>query len=174
MTGDHNQPVLGEQVYIAPTAYVGGDVTLGDECTVMHHVTIRGDIAPIRIGARASIQDGAVLHTPDGTALDLAEDVGVAHRAVVHGRRIGRRTLIGIGAVLLDNCEIGSRCVIAAGAVVTPGMVVPDGKVVMGTPGRIVRDVSERDLEMIDEVIRNYRRLNRLHAAGHFPNIAAG
>lgn len=172
MTDHFKQPVLGARVFIAETAYVGGDVTLGEECTVMHHVTIRGDIAPIRIGARASIQDGAVLHTPDGTPLDIADDVGVAHRAVVHGRRIGARTLIGIGAVLLDDCQIGSRCVIAAGAVVTPGMTVPDGKVVMGTPGRIVRDATKRDLAMIDEVIRNYRRLNRLHAAGHFPNIA--
>lgn len=165
------QPVLGRDVYIAPTAYVGGDVALGDQVTVMHHVVIRGDIAPIRIGARVNIQDGAVLHTPHDVPLDIGDDVGVAHRAVVHCRRIGRRTLIGIGAVLLDGCEIGGTCIVGAGTVLTPGTVVPDGSVVMGVPGRIVREVNARDLETIDHVVQSYIEIGRQHAAGRFPNI---
>lgn len=166
------QPVLGRDVYIAPTSYVGGDVVIGDQSTVMHHVMIRGDIAPIRIGARVNVQDGSILHTPRGVPLDIADDVGIGHRAIVHCRRIGPRTLIGMGSILLDDCEIGECCVIAAGTVLSPKTIVPDGSVVMGIPGKIVRDVSDRDLQIIDHVVQSYLQLGRLHAQGCFPNIA--
>jgi carbonic anhydrase/acetyltransferase-like protein (isoleucine patch superfamily) len=168
------QPILGRGVYIAPTAYVGGEVAIGDETTIMHHVVIRGDIAPIRIGACVNVQDGSILHTADRVPLDVGDEVSVGHRAVVHCRRVGPRTMIATGAVVLDDCEIGERCLVAAGSVLPPRTVVPDGRVVMGIPGRIVREVTDRDLEAIDTAVRNYRRLGRLHAAGHFPNIAAG
>lgn len=167
------EPVLGRGVYIAPTAYVGGDVTLGDHVTVMHHVVIRGDVAPIRIGARVNIQDGSVVHTPIGTSLDIDDDVSVGHQAVVHCRRIGRRVLVGIGAILLDDCEIGSGCIVAAGAVLPPGTVVPDGSVVMGVPGRVVRQSTAQDLAAIDEVVQNYLEIGRSHAAGRFANKGA-
>lgn len=166
-------PVLGRNVYIAPTAYVGGEVTLGDDCTVMHHVCVRGDVSAIRIGARVNVQDGAIVHTKTGVPLDIAEDVGIGHRAVVHCRRVGRHTLIGIGAIVLDDAEIGADCLVAAGAVVPPGMIVPDGKLVMGIPARVVRDVSAKEREYVDFVVSNYLRLNRSHAAGAYPNIAA-
>jgi len=165
------RPVLGRDVYIAPTSYVGGDVVIGDQSTVMHHVMIRGDIAPIRIGARVNVQDGSILHTPWGTALDIADDVGIGHRAIVHCRRVGPRTLIGMGAILLNDCEIGSRCIVAAGALLSPKTVVPDGSVVMGVPGKVVREVTDRDLQTIDHVVQSYLELGRLHAAGQFPNI---
>lgn len=167
-------PILGRDVFIATTAYVGGDVIIGDLSTIMHHVTVRGDIAPIRIGKRVNIQDGSVVHTPHATPLDIGDDVGVGHRAVVHCRRVGSRTLIGIGAILLDDCEIGSCCVIAAGTVLPPKTVIPDESVVMGVPGKIIRMTSERDLATIDHVVRSYVELGRLHAAGHFPNNSCG
>jgi carbonic anhydrase/acetyltransferase-like protein (isoleucine patch superfamily) len=166
------RPVLGREVYIAPTAYVGGDVVLGDNTTIMHHVMIRGDIAPIRIGARVNIQDGAIVHTPTGTPLDIADDVGVGHRAIVHCRRIGSRTLIGMGSILLDDCEIGSRCIIAAGTVLPPKTLIPDDSMVMGIPGKIVRSTTEADMKTIDHVVESYLRLGRLHASGRFPNAA--
>lgn len=169
---DNPQPVVGADVYIAPTAYVGGDVVLGDQVTVMHHVVIRGDIAPIRIGARVNVQDGAILHTHDGAPLDVAEDVGIGHRAVVHCRRVGPRTLIGIGAIVLDDAEIGTRCLIAAGCLIPPATIIPDGKVVMGVPGRIVRDVTSADVATIDHVVASYLELGRHHAGGRYPNIA--
>ncbi len=166
------RPIVGRDVYISPTSYVGGDVVIGDRSTIMHHVMIRGDIAPIRIGQRVNIQDGSIVHTPHGTPLDIADDVGVGHRAIVHCRRIGSRTLIGMGCILLDDCEIGSRCIIAAGSVLSPRTIVPDGSVVMGVPGKVVREVSDRDLQAIDHVIRSYLELGRLHTSGRFPNIA--
>ena len=169
---DRVRPRLGKDVYIAPTAYVAGDVTIGDRVTIMHHVMIRGDIAPIRIGSRVNVQDGTIVHTPQGTPLDIADDVSIGHRAVVHCRSIGPRTLIGIGAILLDDCEIGSRCVVGAGSVLVPRTKIPDGSVVMGMPGQVVRQATERDLAMIDHVTRSYLDLGRSHAEGHFPNIA--
>lgn len=166
------EPTLGRDVFIAPHAYVGGDVSLGDNTTVMYNVVIRGDIAPIRIGARVNIQDGTVVHTKHSVPLDIADEVGIGHMAVVHCRRIGPRSLIGIGAIVLDDCEIGADCVIAAGTVLPPGTRVPDGSMVMGVPGRVVRPVNEADRAMIDHVVRSYQKLGPLHAAGRFPNIA--
>ena len=166
------RPRLGRDVYVAPTAFVGGDVVLGDYCTLMHHVVVRGDIAPIRIGSRVNLQDGTIVHTAHGVPLDIADDVGVGHRAIIHCRRIATRTLIGMGCILLDGCEIGSRCLIAAGTVLSPRTKVPDGSVVMGVPGKVVRTVTDQDLAAIDHVVNSYVRLGRQYAAGGFPNIA--
>jgi len=162
---------LGRDVYIAPTSYVAGDVVIGDQSTIMHHVMIRGDIAPIRIGCRVNVQDGSIVHTKTGVPLEIADEVGIGHRAVVHCRRIGNRTLIATGAIVLDDCEIGSNCLVAAAALLPPGMIIPDGKVVMGAPARIVRDTTPDDLQIIDHVIASYVALGRRHAAGEFPNV---
>lgn len=156
-------------MYVAPTAWVGGEVTLGDDCTVMHQVVIRGDVSAIRIGARVNVQDAAVLHTRSGVPLEIADDVAIGHRAVVHCRRVGRFSLVGIGAILLDDCEVGEECFIAAGALLPPKTVVPDGKLVLGSPGRILRDVSEEERRYIRFVVENYRRLGASHAQGLYP-----
>ncbi|MGD2110261.1 MAG: gamma carbonic anhydrase family protein [Phycisphaerae bacterium] len=165
-------PTIGRDVFIATTAYVGGDVTLGDQTVVMHQAVIRGDIASIRIGARSNIQDGAIIHTAHDTPLDIGDEVSIGHRAVVHGRSVGSRTLIGIGAIVLDHCHIGNQCIVAAGAVVPPGSRIPARSVVMGVPGRVIRDVGDQDLETIDEAVRNYIKLGQIHTAGRYPNIA--
>ena len=103
----------------------------------------------------------------------MGDDIGVGHRAVIHCRSVGSRSPIGPGAIVLDDCEIGSRCVIAAGTVLPPGTKIPDGSVVMGVPGKIVRQTGEADLEMIDHVVSSYLELGRLHAAGRYTNITA-
>ncbi len=164
--------LLGRNVYIAPTSYVGGDVAIGDETTIMHHVTIRGDVSKIRIGARVNIQDGAVVHTHQTVDLNIEDEASIAHRAVVHCKRIGAGSLIGIGAIVLDGCDVGRGCLIAAGAVLAPNTVVPDGKLVMGIPGKVVRDVTEADQKIMQTAVANYIRLGRLHAEGHYPNAA--
>jgi carbonic anhydrase/acetyltransferase-like protein (isoleucine patch superfamily) len=137
----------------------------------MHHVTIRGDVAPIRVGRRVNIQDGAVLHCNRGVTLEVEDDVGIGHRAVVHCRRIGSGSLIGIGALVLDNSVIGRGCLVAAGAVVTPGTVVPDGKVVMGTPAKPVRDATDEHRRYQALVVESYLNLGSLHAAGKYPSV---
>lgn len=172
MSETAKQVRIGTGVYIAPTAYVGGDVELGDACTVMHQVTIRGDVSAIRIGRRVNVQDGTVIHTKTGVPLEIADDVSIGHRAVVHCRRVGRGTLIGIGAIVLDDAEIGEDCIIAAGALIPPGTKVENGKVVLGVPGRVARDVTAEDRRYIAFVNERYADLNRRHAAGEFPNAA--
>lgn len=164
--------VLGKDVYIAPTAYVGGDVTLSDQCTVMHQVVIRADVSAIRIGKRVNVQDGTIVHTNRGVQLDIEDDVSIGHCAVVHCRRVGAGSLIGIGSIVLDDCEIGKGCLIAAGSLLPPRTMVPDGKVVMGVPGKIVRDTTPQEREYFAEVNASYIHLGRLHSAGKYPNHA--
>ena len=164
------RPRIGRNVYIAPTSFVAGDLVIGDDCTIMHHVMIRADIAPIRIGKRVNVQDGSNLHTKFGVPLEIGDDVAIGHRAVVHCRRVGDRTLIAIGAIVLDDAEIGADCVIGAGAVVAPGTIIPDGRMVLGLRGRIVRDTNVQDRAMVRDVVENYLRLGREYAAGRFPN----
>ncbi|MFQ5491849.1 MAG: gamma carbonic anhydrase family protein [Phycisphaerae bacterium] len=172
MPADPPTVTLGHNVYIAPSAYVAGEVTLEDDCTVMHHVVIRGDIAAIQIGKRCNVQDGAIIHTKHSCPQIIGDDVSMGHRAVVHGHRIGSGVLVGIGSIILDDCQIGDGCVIAAGALLPPGTVIPDGKVVMGIPGLVVRDVNDDDRRYARHVVASYLALGRRHAAGHFPNIA--
>ncbi len=164
------RPRLGRGVYIAPTAFVGGDVVLGDDTTVMHHVTIRGDVSAIRIGRRVNVQDAVVIHTRTGVPLEIADEVSIGHRAVVHCRRVETRALIGTGAIVLDDCEIGAEAIVAAGAVLPPGTIVPAGKLVLGVPGRVVRDVSEAERAYVRFVVESYQKLNRIHAVGGVPN----
>ena len=164
------RPTIGKNVFIASTAYVGGNVTVCDECTIMHHVTIRGDVSDITIGRRVNVQDGTVIHTLTGVPLEIADEVVIGHRAVVHCRKVGTRVLIGIGAIVLDNCEVGDGCVVAAGAVLPPGMLVPPGKMGVGVPARVLRGVTDREREYIGFALDNYSRLNRQHAAGVYPN----
>ncbi len=162
---------LGRDVYIAPTSYVAGGVTLGDECTIMHHVTIRGDVGRIRLGRRVNVQDGSVLHNETGVDLDIGDDVGIGHRAVVHCRRVGSRSLIGIGSIVLDRCEIGEGCIIAAGAVVPPGTTVPNGTVMMGVPAKPVRQTTDAERGYICEVVTRYVELGKIHRLGKYPNV---
>jgi len=162
--------VYGRNVFVAPTAYVGGDVFIGDDCIIMHHVAIRGDVAPIRLGNRVNIQDGCVLHCNCDVPLELEDDVAVGHRAVVHCHRVGAGSLVGIGALLLDDVVVGRGCIIAPGSVLAPRFVVPDGMVVMGIPGRITRAVEDRDRAYQARVIQGYLTLGRLHADGKYPN----
>ncbi len=169
MSPEPVRPTIGRGVYIAPSAVVCGDVTLGDDCTVLHHVTIRGDVSAIRIGARCNIQDGTVIHTKTGVDLDIEDDVAIGHRAVVHCTRVGRGTLIGIGAIVLDECTIGRNCVIGAGAVVPPGTTIPDNKLVVGVPGRVIRETGPKERAYVDFVLTNYQKLNREHARGKYP-----
>lgn len=164
------RPIIGQNVYIAPTAYVGGEVRLGDSCTVMHNVTIRADVSAITIGRRVNVQDGTVIHTLTGVPLDIEDEVVIGHRAVVHCRRVCSRVLIGIGAIVLDNCEIGEGSIIAAGAVVPPGTIVPPGKLVMGLPAKALRDVTQDERRYVAYALENYARLNRDHAGGRYPN----
>ena len=160
---------LGE-VFLAESAVVQGDVTLSAGVNIWHQCVVRGDVAPIRLGERVNVQDSTVLHCRSAVPLELAADVAIGHQAVVHCKSVGSRTLIGIRAVVLDDCEIGENCLIAAGALLPPGTVVPNGSVVMGIPGKVVRKIRAAEEEYVDRVIKTYLELARAHAGGRFPD----
>ncbi len=162
-------PRIGKDVYISPTAYVCGDLEIGDGCSIMHHVCIRADIAPIRIGPHTNVQDGTVLHTRYGVPLDIEERVVIGHRAVVHCRRVGANSLIGIGAIVLDEAKVGNGAMVAAGAVVRPRAEVAPGTLVGGVPAKYLRDLNEDDHREIARIVESYVEMGRRYAAGEFP-----
>lgn len=150
-------PTLGRDLYVAPNATVIGDVHIGDGSSVWFGAVIRGDVFPIRIGARTNIQDNCVVHVTGGTAATtVGDDVTVGHLALLHGCTIGSRTLVGMGSVVLDGAEIGDECVVAAGTLVAPRTKVPPRSMVMGRPGRVVRAVTDADLAWVLEAGRLY------------------
>lgn len=155
--------------YVASNAVVRGDVVLGAGVNLWFGVTIRGDLARITLGPRVNIQDGGIVHTDYDVPMDIEEGVVIGHAAVVHGRRIGKGTLIGMGARLLSSCEIGQDCLIAAGSLVTEGRRIPDRSVVMGMPGKIVREIKPEELKHIQEINAHYLELAQRYARGAYP-----
>ena len=139
------QPVLGQGVYIARTAVVLGDVTLGDHASVWYNAVVRGDINRIVIGDRTNIQDNAVLHLADEFPCLLGRLVTVGHSAIVHACTVQDEVLIGMGATLLDGAVIGAQSIIGANALVTQGTHIPEGSLVVGAPARIARALSAQE-----------------------------
>ena len=149
-------PTVPATAHVEESAILIGDVVLGDRASVWFGAVVRADIQRIEIGARTNVQDLCVLHVTEEFAVHLAEDVTLGHRVTVHGARIGARTLLGIGCIVLDGAEVGEDCLVAAGAVVTPGTRVPSGSLVAGVPGRVVRPLTAAELEKIRIPARNY------------------
>jgi carbonic anhydrase/acetyltransferase-like protein (isoleucine patch superfamily) len=139
----------GAGVFIAPGAVVVGQVRLGDRVSIWYGAVVRGDMAPISIGAETNIQDGAVLHVDPPAPVELGERVVVGHRAVIHGARVADECLIGMGAILLNNAVVGTHSIVGAGAVVTEGMQIPPLSLVLGVPARVVRTLPETVEERI-------------------------
>jgi carbonic anhydrase/acetyltransferase-like protein (isoleucine patch superfamily) len=155
--------------YIASGVVVTGDVVLGAGVNVWYGTVIRGDLARITLRPRVNIQDGCIIHTDHDLPQDIEEGVVVGHRAVLHGRRIGRDTLVGMGALLLSGCEVGEECLIAAGTLVTEGRRIPPRSVVMGVPGKVVREVTAQELQRTQAICAGYLDLAQRYARGAFP-----
>ena len=155
--------------YVARNAVVTGDVVLAAGVNVWFGTVIRGDLARVTLGPRVNLQDGCVVHTDGGEPQVIEEGVVVGHRAVLHGRVVGRDTLVGMGALLLSGCEIGAECLIAAGTLVTEKRRIPPRSVVMGVPGRVVREVTADDLRRTHAIAAHYLELAQRYAHGSFP-----
>ncbi len=158
-----------QDYYVAPGAIVTGDVILAPGVNIWFGCVVRGDLARISLGPRVNIQDGCVVHTDHDIPQDIEEGVVAGHGAVLHGRRIGRDTLIGIGASLLSGCEIGEECLIAAGALVTEGRRIPPRSVVMGVPGKVVREITAEELERTHMICAHYLEMAQRYARGAYP-----
>jgi carbonic anhydrase/acetyltransferase-like protein (isoleucine patch superfamily) len=158
-----------QDFYIADGVVVTGDVVLSAGVNLWYGTIIRGDLARITLGPRVNVQDGCILHTDYGEPQTIEEGVVVGHRAVLHGSSIGRDTLVGMGALLLSGCEIGAECLIAAGSLITEKRRIPPRSVVMGVPGRVVREVTDDDLRRTHAIAAHYLELAQRYAAGAFP-----
>ncbi len=145
---------------------VTGDVRIGADASLWFGVIIRGDVAPIVIGDRVNVQDGTIIHCDTDVPNVIDAEVSIGHRAIVHGKHIGRGTLIGMGAIVMGQTDIGEECIIGAGAVLTPGTIVPSRSVVMGVPGKVVRSVTVKDLEYMRWLTRRYIELARKYVSG--------
>ncbi|ADU13237.1 gamma carbonic anhydrase family protein [Asticcacaulis excentricus] len=136
-------PTLGEGVWIAPSAQVIGDVRLGASASVWFNAVLRADNEPMTVAARSNIQDGSVLHSDPGSPLTIGEGVTIGHKAMLHGCTVGDNSLIGINAVVLNRAVIGKNSIVGAGALVPEGKVFPDGVLLIGSPARVARELTE-------------------------------
>lgn len=165
---DDKQPQFPPQgeYWIAPTATVLGDVILQKDASVWFGVVIRGDNDPITIGERSNIQDNSVLHTDEGVPLTIGADVTVGHKAMLHGCTVGDNSLIGIGATVLNRAVIGRNCIIGAHALIPEGKVVPDNSLVVGAPGRVIRELGEAEAGFLKASAEHYVANWKRYATG--------
>ncbi|HYQ05304.1 MAG TPA: gamma carbonic anhydrase family protein [Polyangiaceae bacterium] len=157
-------PKVGEGVYVTDTARVIGDVELGEGVSVWYGSVLRGDVGSIRVGARSNIQDLCMLHMSSGSSNTvIGAEVTIGHNVVIHGALIGDGALIGMGAILLDNCEIGAEAMVAAGTLITAGTKVPPRTLVVGSPGKVVRDLRDDEWQQGRLLAARYVEVAKAH-----------
>lgn len=162
--------MIHETAFIHPAAIVLGRVTLGARVSVWPTAVLRADSDVIEIGDDSNVQDGTVIHADPGLPTKVGNRVAIGHRAIVHGSIVEDDTLIGMGAILLNGCRVGSGSIVGAGAVCREGMVIPPNSLVLGVPGRIVRETTEAERERIRHTVRSYLELQEKHRSGGVPS----
>ncbi|WP_134323866.1 gamma carbonic anhydrase family protein [Cumulibacter soli] len=153
---DTGTPQIDESAYIAPTAIVTGAVTMGPDSSLWHCAVLRADTTPITIGAGSNIQDGTTCHADPGFPLTVGERVAVGHNAILHGCTIEDDVLVGMGAIVMNGAVVGSGSIIGAGALVTQGTVIPANSMVLGSPGKVVRETTADERGGIDANWKGY------------------
>ncbi len=143
------QSGISKLAYIAEESVIVGDVTIGDESTVLYYAVLRGDNGPIRIGQRTNIQEHCILHTDPGHQLLIGNDVTVGHGCILHGCQIDDETMIGMGTIVMNGAKIGKHCLIGAGSLVTENTHIPDGFLAFGRPAKPVKPLNEKQLLML-------------------------
>ena len=159
------RPRIPESAYVANEATVIGDVALGERASLWPGVVARGDNESIRVGEGSNIQDGSVLHADPGSPLRIGNRVSVGHQAMLHGCTICDGSLIGIQSVILNNAVIGRQCIVGAGSVIPEGKQFPDRSLILGAPARVVRQLTEKDLEMLRFVADSYAQRQEIFKA---------
>lgn len=160
-------PTIPSSCFIEDTAVIIGDVVMGEECSAWFHAVIRGDVNSIRIGNRTNVQDLCMLHvTHDTHPLIIGDDVTIGHHVVLHGCTVQNRVLVGMGAIIMDGAVIGEDSVVGAGALVTEGTIVPPKSLILGSPAKVKRPVTEQELAWIRESAQNYIRYSRQYLTG--------
>ncbi|HLD59465.1 MAG TPA: gamma carbonic anhydrase family protein [Candidatus Bilamarchaeaceae archaeon] len=157
----NKKPSIHETCFVAPSADIIGDVEIGENSSVWFNSTIRGDQSRILIGKNVSVQDNAVVHVAPGYETKISDDVVIGHNAIVHGCVIGRNCIIGMGSIILSGAEIGENCIIGAGSVITENKKIPKNSIVMGVPGKIVKEVTKEHIKRIKENVEIYIKENK-------------
>jgi carbonic anhydrase/acetyltransferase-like protein (isoleucine patch superfamily) len=160
------RPTIAANAWVAPSADLIGDVHLAELASVWFGAVIRADNTPIRVGARSNIQESAMLHSDPGAPCTVGEDVTVGHHAILHGCTVGDRTLIGMGATVLNRAVIGEDCLVGAGALVTEGKVFPAGYLIVGSPAKAIRPLDEAQKAMLKMSAALYASKQREYAEG--------
>lgn len=163
---DDSTPHIPASAWVADTADVIGAVVLGEDASVWFGTVIRGDTETIRIGQGSNIQDNSVLHADQGMPLTIGDNVTVGHQVMLHGCTVGDGSLIGIGAVVLNGARIGKNCLVGAGSLVTEGKEFPDGSMIMGTPAKVVRELTHEQIQGLGKSAQNYVENARRYKAG--------
>ena len=153
---DDKTPQIADSAWVADNAEVMGDVRLGENVSIWFNTTLRGDNDPITIGDGSNIQDGSVLHTDEGVPLTIGRNVTVGHMVMLHGCSIGDESLIGCGAIVLNGAKIGRNCLVGAGALVTEGKEFPDGSMILGSPAKVVRQLTPEQIEGLRYSAQHY------------------
>ena len=153
---DVHTPAIDSTAWVADNAQVMGDVEMGPHSSVWFSSVVRGDSAHIAIGEGTNIQDGSVLHADTGLPLTIGKHVTVGHMVQLHGCTIGDESLIGIGAIVLNGAKIGKNCLVGAGSLVTEGKEFPDGSMIMGTPAKVVRELTPEQIEGLRRSAKHY------------------
>lgn len=152
----NTEPKVDPSVFIADNATVIGDVEIGEHSSIWFNAVLRSDNNHIKLGMRVNIQDGAIVHEDIDCPVEIGDDVTIGHGAIVHGCKIGSNVLIGMGAILLSGCVIGNNCMVAAGSLVTGKTVLPDNSIIMGSPAKTIKPLSEEYLEEIRYAANEY------------------
>lgn len=152
---------IDSNAFIAETSDVLGDVSVGKGSSMWYSSVARGDMSYIKIGEYTNIQDNATVHVDTDTPCIIGDYVTIGHNAIVHGCEIGSNTLIGMGSIILNKAKIGDNCIIGAGTLITEGTVIPDNSLVIGSPGKVKRNVTEKEIETVKENALRYERLWR-------------
>ena len=151
------KPNLGNEVFLAPTATVIGDVEVGDQSSIWFGVILRGDVNSIQIGKKCNIQDGTIVHGMyEKWDVVVKDEASIGHGVILHGCHVGERTLVGMGCTLMDGVRVGQNCIIGAGSLVTQGTEVPDGHLAFGRPAKVMRKLTEKELGLLNYTTNNY------------------
>ena len=168
---EHRVELRGSGHFVAPSADVIGQVILEEEVSIWFNAVLRGDNDPIHIGPRCNIQDGSVLHTDPGHPMYLHAGVSIGHKVMLHGCTIGENTLIGINSVILNGARIGKNCIIGANSLIAEGKEIPDGSMVIGSPGRVRRNLEPEEIERLTQISRSYVQRAKQFTLGLQPQV---
>ena len=152
------------KVYIGHNAVITGDVSLSEDVSIWHNAVLRGDEGSITIGTRTNIQDLVMIHTgmPD-YSVTIGHDTTIGHSAIIHGCTIGDECMIGMGAIIMNGAAIGNHCIVAAGSIVTENKIFPDGSLILGSPAKVIRSITEAEMQQIRDNAEAYVQLAQQH-----------